>query len=131
MAFAYQVNEKSKFYEIRIGKLNKRCNNKYNLWNQLIIMGVLQILKEHEILIKDKFGVKRIGIFGSFARGKEKAGSDIDVLVEFDETKITFDNYMDLKFYLEDLFKREVDLVIESSIKPRLKDNIMREVVYA
>lgn len=131
MAFAYQVNEKSKFYEIRIGKLNKRCNNKYNLWNQLIIMGVLQILKEHEILIKDKFGVKRIGIFGSFARGEEKAGSDIDVLVEFDETKITFDNYMDLKFYLEDLFKREVDLVIESSIKPRLKDNIMREVVYA
>ena len=51
--------------------------------------------------------------------------------LEFDETKITFDNYMDLKFYLEDLFKREVDLVIESSIKPRLKDNIMREVVYA
>lgn len=94
-------------------------------------MDVLQILKEHEILIKEKFGAKRIGIFGSFARGEEKAGSDIDVLVEFDETKITFDNYMDLKFYLEDLFKREVDLVIESSIKPRLKDNIMREVVYA
>jgi len=94
-------------------------------------MDVLQMLKEHEILIKEKFGVKRIGIFGSFARGEEKSGSDIDVLVEFDETKITFDNYMDLKFYLEDLFKREVDLVIESSIKPRLKDNIMREVVYA
>jgi len=104
---------------------------KYNLWNQLITMDVLQILKEHEILIKEKFGVKRIGIFGSFVRGEEKAGSDIDVLVEFDETKTTFDNYMDLKFYLEDLFKREVDLVIESSIKPRLKDNIMREVVYA
>ncbi|AKB38606.1 Nucleotidyltransferase domain protein [Methanosarcina siciliae C2J] len=82
-------------------------------------------------MIKEKFGVKRIGIFGSFAGGEEKAGSDIDVLVEFDETKITFDNYMDLKFYLEDLFKREVDLVIESSIKPRLKDNITREVVYA
>ncbi|MDD3248307.1 MAG: nucleotidyltransferase family protein [Methanosarcina sp.] len=82
-------------------------------------------------MIKEKFGVKRIGIFGSFVRGEEKAGSDIDVLVEFDETKTTFDNYMDLKFYLEDLFKREVDLVIESSIKPRLKDNIMREVVYA
>ena len=94
-------------------------------------MDVLQILKEHEILIKEKFGVKRIGIFGSFVRGEEKAGSDIDVLVEFDETKTTFDNYMDLKFYLEDLFIREVDLVIESSIKPRLKDNIMREVVYA
>ena len=104
---------------------------KYNLWNQLITMDVLQILKEHEILIKEKFGVKRIGIFGSFVRGEEKAGSDIDVLVEFDETKTTFDYYMDLKFYLEDLFKREVDLVIESSIKPRLKDNIMREVVYA
>lgn len=94
-------------------------------------MGVLEMLKEHETLIKEKFGVKRIGIFGSFARGEEKVGSDIDILVEFEETKTTFDNYMDLKFYLEELFEREVDLVIESSIKPRLKDSIMREVVYA
>ncbi|WP_248698122.1 nucleotidyltransferase family protein [Methanosarcina acetivorans] len=70
-------------------------------------------------------------MFGSFARGEEKAGSDIDVLVEFDETKITFDDYMDLKFYLEDFFKREVDLVIESSIKPGIKDNIMGDAVYA
>lgn len=53
----------------------------------MINMDVLEILKEHETLIKEKFGVKRIGIFGSFARGEKKVGSDIDVLVEFEETK--------------------------------------------
>ena len=56
-------------------------------------MDVLQILKEHEILIKEKFGVKRIGIFGSFARGEEKAGSDIDVLVEFGRVRELFNRH--------------------------------------
>jgi len=88
-------------------------------------------LKEHEKLIRQKFGVKRIGIFGSFARGEEREDSDLDVLVVFEEGQKTFDNYMDLKFYLEDLFGREVDLVTERALKPQLKDIIMKEVVYA
>jgi len=49
----------------------------------------------------------------------------------FEEGQKTFDNYMDLKFYLEDLFGREVDLVTERALKPQLKDIIMKEVVYA
>nr|WP_281085470.1 nucleotidyltransferase family protein [Methanosarcina acetivorans] len=82
-------------------------------------------------VIHQKFGVKRIGIFGSFARGEEKEDSDLDVLVVFEEGQKTFDNYMDLKFYLEDLFGREVDLVTEKALRPQLEDIIMKEVVYA
>jgi len=94
-------------------------------------MNAISTLKEHEKLIRQKFGVKRIGIFGSFARGEEREDSDLDVLVVFEEGQKTFDNYMDLKFYLEDLFGREVDLVTERALKPQLKDIIMKEVVYA
>ncbi|WP_440954082.1 nucleotidyltransferase family protein [Methanosarcina sp. Mfa9] len=94
-------------------------------------MDAISTLKEHEKLIRQKFGVKRIGIFGSFARGEEREDSDLDVLVEFEEGQKTFDNYMDLKFYLEDLFGREVDLVTEKALKRQLKDIIMKEVVYA
>ena len=94
-------------------------------------MDAISTLKEHEKLIRQKFGVKRIGIFGSFARGEEREDSDLDVLVEFEEGQKTFDNYMDLKFYLEDLFGREVDLVTEKALKRQLKAIIMKEVVYA
>ncbi|HEX3006051.1 MAG TPA: nucleotidyltransferase family protein [Bacteroidales bacterium] len=81
--------------------------------------------------MRQKFGVKRIGIFGSFARGEERESSDLDVLVVFEEGQKTFDNYMDLKFYLEDLFGREVDLVTEKALKPQLKDIIMKDIMYA
>lgn len=94
-------------------------------------MDIISTLKKHEKFIRQKFGVKKIGIFGSFARGEEREDSDLDVLVVFEEGQKTFDNYMDLKFYLEDLFDREVDLVTEKALKPRLKDIIMKDVVYA
>ncbi|WP_406660396.1 nucleotidyltransferase family protein [Methanolobus sp. ZRKC3] len=94
-------------------------------------MDALSLLKEHENVVKERFGVKKIGIFGSFARKEAHSGSDVDILVEFEEGKKTFDNFMDLKFYLEDLFSRNVDLVIETSIKPQLRANIMRDAVYA
>jgi len=77
------------------------------------------------------YGVKRIGIFGSFARGEYTKISDIDILVEFHQDKKTFVNYMDLKFFLEDLFKRKVDLVIAVAVKPDLKPNINGSVKYA
>ncbi len=94
-------------------------------------MDALKLLKQHEKVIRGRFGVKRIGLFGSFARGEALDKSDVDVLVEFAEDKKTFDNFMELKFYLEELFGRDVDLVIETAIKPRLKNYIMREAVYA
>ncbi|VVB92395.1 Nucleotidyltransferase domain protein [uncultured archaeon] len=91
---------------------------------------ILTKLEENKAAIK-KFGVKRIGLFGSYLRNEQKPTSDIDILVEFEKGKITFDNYMELKFFLEDLFKIKVDLVMEDAIKPDLKPYILGSVKYA
>jgi len=94
-------------------------------------MNVLALLRQHEPILRERFGVKRIGVFGSFARGEEHKGSDVDVLVVFRDGEETFDHYMDCKFYLEDLFNRSVDLVIEDTLKVRLREPILNEVIYA
>ena len=91
---------------------------------------VIKVLREHMDEIR-QFGVKRIGIFGSVVRGEAREDSDIDILVEFEEGKKTFDNYMELKFLLEDLFQRKVDLVLANAIKAELRDWILNEVEYA
>ena len=78
-----------------------------------------------------KFHVKKIGVFGSFVRGEQTSTSDIDILVEFEDNQETLDNYMDLKFFLEDLFARRVDVVISSVIKDALKKSIVESVKYA
>ena len=80
---------------------------------------------------KEKYGVKRIGLFGSYSREEQKDSSDIDVLVEFDPSKLSFDNYIELKFNLEDQFGKTIDLVIIDDIKPALKTSILRSVKYA
>ena len=73
--------------------------------------------------------VRKLGLFGSAARSEASGQSDLDFLVEFEEK--SFDNYMDLKFFLEGLFGRKVDLVIEGSIKPALRAKILQEAIYA
>lgn len=87
-------------------------------------------LKEYLPEIKKRFKVKEIGIFGSRIKGKGRKKSDIDILVEFEKGFKTFDNYMDLKFFLEDLFDYKVDLVLKSALKERIKPYILSEVVY-
>jgi hypothetical protein len=94
-------------------------------------MDALALLRQHEPIIKKRFGVAKIGIFGSYARGEERPESDVDVLVTFKKGQKTFDHYMNCKFYLEDLFGRKVDLVMKGAIKKRLKEYILRDVVYA
>lgn len=77
------------------------------------------------------FGVKKIGLFGSFLKGKNSKNSDVDIIVEFKKGCETFDNYFDLKFYLENLFKRHVDLVVHNTLKPAIKKRVINEVKYA
>ena len=91
---------------------------------------ILNMMKEHSGDLKN-YGVKKVGLFGSFARSRQNAKSDIDVLVEFERGGKTFDNYMNLKFYLEKLFHRKVDLVIKEALKTRIKNRILSEVIYA
>jgi len=87
-------------------------------------------LEEKKINIERVFHVREIGIFGSFIRGEETASSDIDVLVEFEKGHNDFFNYMKLKYYLEELLERKVDLVIKNAVKSRLKERIFSEVEY-
>ncbi|MCF7935483.1 MAG: nucleotidyltransferase family protein [Synergistales bacterium] len=90
---------------------------------------LLLYLKEHKQELRERFSVRRIGLFGSVLRGTAGPESDIDILVELERP--SFDAYMDLKFYLEDIFGSPVDLVLRDSVKPRLKPIIESEVAYA
>jgi len=91
---------------------------------------IKSLLERHKETISKRFGVEKIGIFGSYSRGEQKECSDVDIVVEFKVGEKTFDNYMDLKFYLEDILESEVDLVVESSIKSSIKPCVMEEAVY-
>jgi predicted nucleotidyltransferase len=75
------------------------------------LLKVIEILRSHEHEIRDRFAVRRIGLFGSLVRGEETKESDIDILVEFEDP--TFRNFMNLAFFLEYLFGRRVDLFIQ------------------
>jgi uncharacterized protein len=92
-------------------------------------MDVIDLIRSHTNEIKTCFGVKRIGLFGSFARGEQKESSDIDILVEFE--KPTFRNFMHLSFYLEDLFQRKVDLVTVKGLHPRIRPYVEKDVVWS
>lgn len=74
-------------------------------------------------------GVTRLGVFGSFAQGRQGPGSDVDVLVDFDPRSKTFDNFMNLAFLLEGLLERRVELVTASSLSPYIGPRILKEVV--
>jgi uncharacterized protein len=89
---------------------------------------VLTVLQRDKAKIQT-FGVRSLAIFGSVAREEADERSDIDVLVEFSEP-ITFDRYMDLKFYLEDSLGVKVDLVTRKMLKPQLQRTVDKEAVY-
>jgi predicted nucleotidyltransferase len=91
--------------------------------------GINGILKNCREELHEKYKVKEIGIFGSYARGEQKKRSDVDILVEFDEVPDLF-KFIELERYLEKLLKIKVDLVRKKAIRPELKDLILKEVVY-
>jgi uncharacterized protein len=74
------------------------------------------------------FGVKNIGLFGSFIRGDQTPDSDIDILIEFTPEKHTFDNFMDVAFLLEKILGRKVDLVTPEALSPHIGPHILKEV---
>lgn len=89
---------------------------------------VLKLIRENRQEIK-KFGVTRLGLFGSVAKGKQRGSSDLDFVVELHPK--TFDAYMGLKIYLENLFGCKVDLVLPNTLKSRLRDRILGELLDA
>jgi predicted nucleotidyltransferase len=89
---------------------------------------ILDLLNRHRDEIKQRFAVKRLALFGSAARDEMHQESDIDVLVGF-EGPATFNGYMDLKFYLEALLGRRVDLVTEKGLRKEIRPNVERETI--
>jgi len=95
--------------ESMIGRLREGCN----------IMGmqeIQQILSRDSAYIKKTFAVKEFGVFGSYVRGEEKSGSDLDILVVFEKGRKDFFNYMRLKNHIEQLVGKRVDLVMNPAI---------------
>ena len=90
---------------------------------------ILKILRDELPYLREKFNVKSIGLFGSYARGEQKDKSDVDILVEFSKP-IGFFKFMELEEYLSKRLGVKVDLVTPDALKPMIKPQIMREVVY-
>lgn len=86
---------------------------------------IIKTIEEHSDILR-KYKVKKIGLFGSYVRSEQQEDSDLDFLVEF--YKPDFDNFMELIFYLEDLFGRKVELITKGSLSPYIQPYIEKEV---
>lgn len=91
---------------------------------------ITKILTEKKSVLKEKYFVTEIGLFGSYRNNTQTKTSDVDLLVKFEPGHKDLFNYMRLKFYLEDLLEREVDLVSKDGLKPMLKSRILNNVSY-
>ena len=86
-------------------------------------------LRQHFGTLQKDYYVKRIGIFGSFAHGRQNAKSDIDVLVSFSEP-VGFFHFVHTEDYLKRILKRKIDMVTPGALKPEIKHSVLNEVRY-
>jgi predicted nucleotidyltransferase len=93
------------------------------------IKRISRILSAHRETITRAYPLKRIGVFGSVARGEHSRRSDIDILVEF-KKPVGFIAFLELEEYLGKLLKRKVDLVTRNALKPLVKQDILKHTVY-
>jgi predicted nucleotidyltransferase len=91
---------------------------------------ILNVLEQNRTRLQS-LGAKKIGLFGSFVRGEQRPDSDIDLLVEFEPGQKTFDNFIELSFFLEEVLQHRTELVTVESLSPYLGPHILREVEYA
>jgi len=91
---------------------------------------LLTVLKGCRHGLTERFGVLDMAVFGSYAKGKQSKRSDIDILVELEKTHKTFDNYMELKFFLTGVIGGKVDLVMKDSMRDELKARVFSEAIH-
>lgn len=89
---------------------------------------IISQLRENMPVLAEKYCVKNLEIFGSYVRGQQKKKSDIDILVEFYETIDLF-TYMELEGFLSEKLGIKVDLVMKDTLKPRIKERILKEAI--
>ena len=87
-----------------------------------------KVIKENERVLREEYKISKIGIFGSFARNEQSESSDVDILVDFSEP-VGF-LFFQAERFLSEKLSMKVDMVTEDAIKPRIKDKIMKELVY-
>jgi len=90
---------------------------------------VLELIRSNHDKIRS-YGVRKLGLFGSFVRGEQKPESDIDLLVEFQQDKKSFDNFIQLAFFLEEILEGRVELITIDALSPYIGPYIIREVEY-
>lgn len=91
---------------------------------------IKKLFTQHKEALREKYGVKEFGLFGSYVRGEQKDISDVDILVEFEEdARISLLDFMCLENEVSDLLDINVDLVEKASLKPRIGRRILEEVV--
>jgi uncharacterized protein len=93
---------------------------------------ILSFIAQNKNVLKDKFHITEIGLFGSYARGEQSESSDIDLLVEFeDNTQDLYDLKLQIKDFFRNRFGIETDICRQKYIKPKIKKTILKETVYA
>ena len=88
---------------------------------------IIKLLLENKAYLKEKYGVKKIALFGSFSRNEANEKSDIDLIVDMPSS---FKNYFELKYFLENLLQRRVDLGLQSSVREYIKEKIQKDLIY-
>jgi predicted nucleotidyltransferase len=92
------------------------------------VENIMKKLKGSMSILREKYNVKNLEIFGSYVRGEQKKRSDLDILVEFTETIDLF-KYIELENYMGEILGVKVDLVMKDTLKPRIKDRILNEAI--
>ncbi len=90
---------------------------------------ITDFLVRHKAELEYRFGVERIGLFGSYARNEAGVDSDIDISVVLNNENIA-DSYFGVLHYLEDHLQHKIDLGLESSIRPEIREQIMKDIIY-
>ncbi len=92
---------------------------------------LIDLIKQNKGLFQKDFHVIEIGIFGSYARGEQNDNSDIDLVVEFEEnTQNIYEHKMALREFFSESFGKDVDIARKKYLKPRIKDQILKEIIY-
>jgi predicted nucleotidyltransferase len=90
---------------------------------------IIKIIRNSKLEMESHYGVRQLGLFGSYVKGTQRKKSDIDILVTFNRDVDLFD-FLDLREYLENQLHAKVDLVMESALKPAIGKRILAEVEY-
>lgn len=90
---------------------------------------IINTLGEHNDFLRDTFGISELGIFGSVAKKQNTDLSDIDVLVDFSKP-VGFFKFIELEDYLSRILEKKVDLVTKKALKPAIKEEVLKEVIY-